>query len=206
MSGQESFAKIIFAGGSFVRAFTQGLNTSLSVPYLQSTSPGPGASSSDQFHLFPSVARNPNKAIITIDALNSRILTANEMTCELFGFQRDELSGMKIQKLFTEPYSGEQRALMEQNISASGEMVVISGKVVRFILCCVKTTPNGATLVRISFFLFEDGCCDIIWHRVPCLRLDEEDKNRHHFYKNGPIWITAPNSTLPKNHCCDRAC
>ena len=118
-----------------MRAFTQGLNTSLSVPYLQSTSPAPGggaaSNSGDQFHIFPTAARNPNKAIITIDAQTSRILIANEMTCELFGYQRNELVGMKIQNLFTEPYRGKQRALVEQNISASGETVVISGKVVR---------------------------------------------------------------------------
>lgn len=120
-------------GGSFVRAFTQGLSASLSVPYFPCASPvsgGPGASG-DQSHLFPTAARNPNKAIITIDAQSSRILVANEMTCELFGYQRNELSGMKIQHLFTEPYRGKQRALMEQNISASGETVLISGKVVR---------------------------------------------------------------------------
>ncbi len=77
------------------------------------------------------MARNPNKAIITIDAQTSRILIANEMTCELFGYQRNDLAGMKIQNLFTEPYRGEQRALVEQNISTSGETVLISGKVVR---------------------------------------------------------------------------
>lgn len=123
-------------GGSFVRAFTQGLNTSLTVPgpYLQSASPTPlgdaGEGSSDQSILFPTVSRNPNKAIITIDAQTSKILMANEMTCELFGYRRSELSGMKVQSLFTEPYRGEQRALVEQNISSSGETQLISGKVV----------------------------------------------------------------------------
>lgn len=113
-----------------MRAFTQGLNTSLSIPFFPSASPALGSASGDQAHLFPTAARNPNKAIITIDAESSRILVANEMTCELFGYQRDELSGMKIQTLFTEPYRGTQRALIEQNISASGELVLVSGKVV----------------------------------------------------------------------------
>ena len=121
---------ISFVGGSFVRAFTQGLDTSLSIPYVQCTSPVGGVGSGDQFPLFPTAARNPNKAIITIDAQSSRILVANEMTCELFGFQPVDLSGMKIQNLFTEPYRGKQRALMEQNISIWGETVHISGKVV----------------------------------------------------------------------------
>jgi PAS domain-containing serine/threonine kinase len=123
------------AGGSFIQAFTQGLNSSLSIPYI-ATSPVGGAmggsgSGGEQFPLFPTAARNPNKAIITIDAQGSRILVANEMTCELFGYQPSELTGMKIQNLFTEPYRGKQRALMEQNISALGETILISGKVVR---------------------------------------------------------------------------
>lgn len=121
------------AGGSFVRAFTQGLSTSLSVPFIPSSSPALGSASGDHAHLFPSAARNPNKAIVTIDADTSRILVANEMTCELFGYQRDELCGMKVQTLFTEPYRGTQRALVEQNISASGELVPISGKVVGWV-------------------------------------------------------------------------
>jgi PAS domain S-box-containing protein len=52
------------------------------------------------------------------------------MTCELFGYQKDELSGMKVQSLFTEPYRAKQQALVEQNIDASGATVLISGKVV----------------------------------------------------------------------------
>ena len=55
---------------------------------------------------------------------------ANEMTCELFGYQKDELAGMKVQHLFTEPYRAKQQALVEQNIDSSGATVLISGKVV----------------------------------------------------------------------------
>ena len=55
---------------------------------------------------------------------------ANEMTCELFGYQRNELVDMKVQSLFTEPYRAKQRALVEQNVDSSGEPVLISGKVV----------------------------------------------------------------------------
>jgi len=84
----------------------------------------------DQSTLFPTTSRNPNKAIVTIDAHSSEILMANEMTCELFGYQRAELCGMKVQRLFTEPYLGKQRALVEQNITASGETRLVSGKVV----------------------------------------------------------------------------
>ncbi len=115
--------------GSFVTAFAEGLNSSLNVPYVHQN---PSPSGENSF-LFPSAARNPNKAIVTIDAQSSRILVSNEMTCELFGYQRDELMGMKVQGLFAEPYRAKHRALVEQNINSSGETVLISGKVVRTI-------------------------------------------------------------------------
>ena len=54
----------------------------------------------------------------------------NEITCELFGFQRGELVGMKVQNLFTEPYRAKQHALVERNIDESGKEVLVSGKVV----------------------------------------------------------------------------
>ncbi len=123
-------------GSSFIRAFTQSLNSSFSVPgpYLQSTSPIPPVTGSesglDQSTLFPTTSRNPNKAIVTVDAHTSKILVTNEMTCELFGYQRSELSGMKVQHLFTKSYRSTQRALVEQNITSSGETKLVSGKVV----------------------------------------------------------------------------
>lgn len=116
--------------GSFVTAFTQGLNTSLNVPFMaQAVSPAPSPMG-ESAYIFPSAARNPNKAIVTIDSRTSRILVANEMTCELFAYQRNELVGMKVQQLFTEPYRARHRVLVEQNIDQSGETVLISGKVV----------------------------------------------------------------------------
>lgn len=112
-----------------MRAFAQGLNSSLNVPFVhQNTSLS--SPSGETSTLFPTASRNPNKAIITIDAESSRILVANEMTCELFGYQKDDLSGMKVQNLFTEPYRVKQQALVEQNIDSSGATVLISGKVV----------------------------------------------------------------------------
>lgn len=116
-------------GGSFVRAFTnQGLHTSLNVPSVHQMQ----SSTGDASQLFPSAAQNPNKAIVTIDAQSSVILMTNEITCELFGYQCNELVGMKVQNLFTEPYRAKQHALVERNIDASGKEVLVSGKVVSF--------------------------------------------------------------------------
>ena len=117
-------------GGSFVRAFTTGqglLHKSLNVPSVHHMQSSNDLSSAN---LFPTAARNPNKAIVTIDAQSSRILMTNEITCELFGFQRGNLVGMKVQSLFTEPYRAKQHALVERNIDAAGKEVLVSGKVV----------------------------------------------------------------------------
>ena len=115
-------------GGSFVRAFTsQGLHTSLNVPSVHHAHSNSDASSS---LLFPTASRNPNKAIVTIDAQSSRILMTNEITCELFGYQRDNLVGTRVQNLFTEPYRAKQHALVERNIDSAGNEVLVSGKVV----------------------------------------------------------------------------
>ena len=113
--------------GSFVQAFSnQGLHTSLNVPSVHQMQSSGGEFST----LFPSAARNPNKAIVTIDAQSSVILMTNEITCELFGYQHGNLVGMKVQNLFTDPYLAKQHALVEQNIDASGKEVLVSGKVV----------------------------------------------------------------------------
>ena len=111
-------------GGSFVAAFSHSMNSSLNLPFV--TSP---TKDKDQF-LFPTVARNPNKALLTVDAKTSLILVANEVTCNLFGYQKSDLVGLKVQHLFTEPYQARQRALVEQNIDSLGETVLVSGKVV----------------------------------------------------------------------------
>lgn len=135
LSVQHILCSIRPIGGSFVRAFTQGLNSSLNLPFLGQTASSPGGDLNTSSVLFPTAARNPNKSIITIDVQTSRILTANEMTCELFGYQRDELVDMKVQSLFTEPYRAEHRALVEQNIDSSGKTILISGKVASYMSC-----------------------------------------------------------------------
>lgn len=118
--------------GSFISAFSRSLNTSFNVPCLHL----PTSPTKDTNFIFPTVARNPNKALVTIDAVSSRILIANKVACELFCYGIDQLVGMKIQNLFSEPYRARQRALVEQNIDTHGETVLVSGKVV----CVVQYT------------------------------------------------------------------
>ena len=71
-----------------------------------------------------------NKAIVTIDARTTEILTANDMAAELFSYSQKDLIGMCMSELFTESYRGKQEALMEQHIDDDGVVVMLSGKVV----------------------------------------------------------------------------
>ena len=112
------------SGTSFVSAFSRSLSTSLNTSsYL--TSPN-----KDNSFLYPTAVRNPNKALLTINATTSQILVANKVAGQLFGYPQGKLAVMKIEELFDEPYQSRQRALVEQNIKTSGETVLISGKVV----------------------------------------------------------------------------
>lgn len=112
-----------YLNNSFIRSFTHSLNTSLNVPSMHMNSTGT---------LFPSAARNPHKALVTISAQSSQILVANRMACELFGYQRHQLLEMKVHSLFAEPYRAKQQALVEQEIDVEGGVVLISGKVVSY--------------------------------------------------------------------------
>ena len=109
--------------GSFVRAFSSSMDTSLNVPFMQTVM--------DSSSVFPTASRAPNKALVTISARTSHILVANAYACEVFGYSQSDLVGMKVQALFTEPYQPRQRALVEQHIDSTGETVLLSGKVVR---------------------------------------------------------------------------
>lgn len=71
-----------------------------------------------------------NKAIVTINARTSEILTANDMAAELFGYSTQQLIGIKMSQLFADVHKEKQEALVEQHIEASGAVVMVNGKVV----------------------------------------------------------------------------
>ena len=111
--------------GAFVTAFNNSLNSSLNVPFVSSPS-----KDKDSSYLFPTAARSPYKALLTINANTGIILMSNKVAGNMFGYSKETLVGKKIEELFTEPYRSKQRALIEQNIDVSGESVLVSGKVV----------------------------------------------------------------------------
>ncbi|XP_060066134.1 PAS domain-containing serine/threonine-protein kinase-like [Ylistrum balloti] len=79
---------------------------------------------------YPSTVRNPNKAICTIDAKTSEILVANEIACELFGYEREDFIGRQLKDMI-KLKPKEQATIMETHLDeVTGEVVSLSGKVV----------------------------------------------------------------------------
>lgn len=61
---------------------------------------------------------------------------ANEIAGKLFGYLNDELTGMKMSRLFTMKDGFKQDALLEQHIDTEGNIVMVSGKVVSSTILC----------------------------------------------------------------------
>jgi PAS domain S-box-containing protein len=62
-----------------------------------------------------------------------QILVANEMACELFGYEETELIGMMLKDL-VRLKPREQATIMESHLEPSGQVVNLTGKVVRVFL------------------------------------------------------------------------
>ncbi|KAK6478506.1 PAS domain-containing serine/threonine-protein kinase isoform X1 [Huso huso] len=78
----------------------------------------------------PSPIRNPNKALLTVDSKSAEILVANEMSCKLFGYNSQDLIGQKLSFLLRKTNQSLEEALGEEHLEATGNLVMISGKVV----------------------------------------------------------------------------
>lgn len=79
--------------------------------------------------MFPSTVRNPNKALCTINGKTSEILVANEMACELFGYDEAEMVGLLLKDL-VKLKPKDQATILESHLELTGEVVDIAGKVV----------------------------------------------------------------------------
>ncbi|MGH0146823.1 UNVERIFIED_CONTAM: hypothetical protein FKN15_024073 [Acipenser sinensis] len=78
----------------------------------------------------PSPIRNPNKALLTVDSKSAEILVANEMSCKLFGYNSQDLIGQKLSFLLRKTNQSLEEALGEEHLEATGNLVMVSGKVV----------------------------------------------------------------------------
>ncbi|XP_078266759.1 PAS domain-containing serine/threonine-protein kinase isoform X2 [Rhinoraja longicauda] len=81
----------------------------------------------------PTVVRNPNKAILTIDGLTTEILVANDMACKLLCFSSKELIGQKLSSLISKSNRVLEEALCEDHPEIDGQFVTVSGKVIDII-------------------------------------------------------------------------
>lgn len=81
----------------------------------------------------------PGKAVVTIDASTTQILTANKAACALLGVLSTQVSSRRLSE-FLAMKKG-QYALTEADVDAAGEVVVIAGKVMDLIDSDGKVVP-----------------------------------------------------------------
>ncbi|KAL1431290.1 hypothetical protein MTO96_014312 [Rhipicephalus appendiculatus] len=93
-----------------------------------------GASSSPVASLL-----QPGKAVVTVDASTTQILTANKAACALLGVLSTQVSNRRLSE-FLAMKKG-QYALTEADVDAAGEVVVIAGKVMDLIDNDGKVVP-----------------------------------------------------------------
>ncbi|XP_041486067.1 uncharacterized protein LOC121432268 [Lytechinus variegatus] len=79
--------------------------------------------------VLPTTVRNPNKAMLTIEARSTKILVASKMAGELFGYDPQELVGKKMTDLLSLPDRDRPHALMEEHLESTGQVVMVSGHV-----------------------------------------------------------------------------
>ena len=74
--------------------------------------------------------RNFNHVILFYLSVE-QILTANDMACELFGYEENQLVGRQLKGLLRLK-SKEQEVITETHLEPSGQIVSLAGKVVIF--------------------------------------------------------------------------
>jgi hypothetical protein len=88
---------------------------------------------------------NPNKALVVINGRTTEILTANDISCDLFGYNDGELIGMKLKDLLDlseNEITERKEALMETDkLDQNGRVVLCSGKI--FDAYCLNPLQNN---------------------------------------------------------------
>ncbi|KAJ7400511.1 PAS domain-containing serine/threonine-protein kinase [Pitangus sulphuratus] len=83
----------------------------------------------------PAAARNPNKAIFTVDASTTEILVANDRACKLLGCSSQELIGQKLSHLISKPSQEVWEAVGEEYLETYEWSSVVSGTVGEITSC-----------------------------------------------------------------------
>ncbi|NXY25612.1 PASK kinase, partial [Atrichornis clamosus] len=118
-------------GNSWAQRDSASPSTSFGSSASCSSLHAPAVEESSQ-HL-PAAARNPNKAIFTVDASTTEILVANERACKLLECSSQELIGQKLSHLISRFGQEEWEAVGEEYQETFECSSVLSGTVVNVI-------------------------------------------------------------------------
>ncbi|NXM31044.1 PASK kinase, partial [Oxyruncus cristatus] len=114
-------------GNSWAQWDSASLSASIGSSASCSFLSAPAVEESSQ-HL-PAAARNPNKAVFTVDASTTEILVANDGACKLLGCSSQELIGQKLSHLISKPSQEVWEAVGEENPETYEWSSVVSGTV-----------------------------------------------------------------------------
>ncbi|XP_076198009.1 PAS domain-containing serine/threonine-protein kinase isoform X2 [Aptenodytes patagonicus] len=113
---------------------------------------------------FPTAARNPNKAIFTVDVNTTEILMANDKACKLLGCSGQELIGQKLSRLISKSSQEVWEAVGEEYIETDECSLVVSGTVVDVIGRLKEKIPVSVWLRRIGSK--DNQCCVVVLEPV----------------------------------------
>ncbi|KFQ61691.1 PAS domain-containing serine/threonine-protein kinase, partial [Pelecanus crispus] len=112
----------------------------------------------------PTAARNPNKAIFTVDVNTTEILVANDKACKLLGCSSQEVIGQNLSRLISKSSQEVWEAVDEEYIETDECSSVVSGTVVDVIGRLKEKIP---VLVWLRQIRSEDNqCCVVVLEPV----------------------------------------
>uniref|UniRef100_A0A8C4U965 PAS domain-containing serine/threonine-protein kinase n=1 Tax=Falco tinnunculus TaxID=100819 RepID=A0A8C4U965_FALTI len=109
-------------------------------------------------------ARNPNKAIFTVDVNTTEILVANDKACKLLGCSSQELIGKKLSHLISKSSQEVWEAVGEEYIETEESSPVVSGTVVDIVGRLNEKIPVSVWLRKIRSK--ENPCCVVVLEPV----------------------------------------
>ncbi|KAM9615693.1 PAS domain-containing serine/threonine-protein kinase isoform 2-T3 [Morphnus guianensis] len=112
----------------------------------------------------PTAARNPNKAIFTVDVNTTEILVANDEACKLLGCSSQEVIGQKLSCLISKSSQEVWEAVGEEYIETDECSSVVSGTVVDIIGRLKEKIPVSVWLRRIRSK--DSQCCVVVLEPV----------------------------------------
>ncbi|XP_040423239.1 PAS domain-containing serine/threonine-protein kinase [Cygnus olor] len=112
----------------------------------------------------PAAARNPNKAIFTVDTNTTEILVANDKACKLLGYSSQELIGQKLSRFISKCSQEIWEAVGEESLETDECSSVFSGTVVDVIGRLKQKIPVSVWLRRIKSK--DNKCCVVLLEPV----------------------------------------